>query len=576
MGVRSKKMAYGLLMFVLAFSIVASACSSNSGNSSNNKQNTTNTTNSSNTNVSTDDAQTTEPALEPITISLFTANTGPIPTDDNVIYQEIKEKLGVTLKEEYLVGDIEQKLGVMIAGGDYPDMITANTKLTAAGAVLPLEDLIEEHAPNLKKHYGKVWEQLKDPADGHIYWLPNYGVYQGEYRATDYMGPAFYIQKAVLKEFNYPEIKTLDDYFKLIEDYAAKYPEIDGQPTIGYTTLAYDWRDWGLRNPPQHLAGHPNDGGVLVDYNTNVATLFSANEVSKPFYAKLNEINGKGLMDKEAFAQNYDQFLAKVSSGRVLGMFEQRWNFGQAHDSLVSQGKIDRTYVGFPLVYDESITDYYLDRPVINLGNGFGITVNAKDPVRIIKFIDALMSEEWQKRLVWGIEGEEYLVDDKGLYYRTPEMRAQQEDVTWKQKYRAESLWGQMPKLEGNYPDGNADGPGNQPDEFFSGLKDIDKEVLSAYGHKTWTEFFSSPPENRVSYPAWNIDLIEGSDAKVANQKMKDLDFKYLPRAILSKPGDFEKIWSEYVAEMGKVNTGAYLDRINEQLQWRKDSWTSK
>ena len=38
----------------------------------------------------------------------------------------------------------------MIAGGDYPDLISADTKLTAAGSVIPLEDLIEEHAPNLK------------------------------------------------------------------------------------------------------------------------------------------------------------------------------------------------------------------------------------------------------------------------------------------------------------------------------------------------------------------------------------------------------------------------------------------
>src|SRR5690606_22136274 len=154
---------------------------------------------------------------EPFTISLFTNSTGPIPTEDNKIYQEIKEKLGVTLKEEYLVGDIEQKLGVMIAGGDYPDMITSNTKLTAARAVIPLEDLIEEHAPNLKKHYGKVWEQLKDPEDGHIYWLPNYGVYQGDFKPTDYMGPAFYIQKDGLKEYDYHQMKTLHDYLKLIE-----------------------------------------------------------------------------------------------------------------------------------------------------------------------------------------------------------------------------------------------------------------------------------------------------------------------------------------------------------------------
>lgn len=574
MGVRPKKAALGLLSLMLVSSVIAAGCSSNNDNG--NSSPSSSSPASQSPSDSSSASSSTETKVEPFTISLFTAATGPIPTDDNLIYQEIKEQLGVTLKEEYLVGDIEQKLGVMIAGGDYPDLITANTKLTAAKAVIPLEDLIEQHAPNIKKHYEKVWNQLKDPEDGHIYWMPNYGVYQGDFMSTDYYGPAFYIQKAVLKEFGYPKFKTLDEFFKLIEDYAAKYPEIDGQKTIGFTALAFDWRDWGLRNPPQHLAGHPNDGGVLVDPVTNVATLYSANDVSKPYYKKLNEVNAKGLMDKEAFAQNYDQFLAKVSSGRVLGMFEQRWNFGQAHDSLVSQGKFDRTYVGFPLVYDTNTTDYYLDRPPINLGNGFGITVNAKDPVKIIKFIDTLLSEKWQKRMNWGQEGIDYLVGDDGLFYRTPEMRKQQEDVTWKQKHRAESLWGYMPKLEGRYPDGNAEGAGNQPEEFFANLKDIDKEVLSAYGHKTWTEFFSSPPENRISYPAWNIDLIEGSAAKVANQKMKDLDFKFLPKAILSKPENFESVWGDYVEEMGKVDTKAYLDRVNEQLKWRVDNWTSK
>jgi len=57
---------------------------------------------------------------------------------------------------------------------------------------------------------------------------------------------------------------------------------------------------------------------------------------------------------------------------------------------------------------------------------------------------------------------------------------------------------------------------------------------------------------------------------------MKDLDFKYLPKAILSQPDKFEEVWGEYVAQMGKVDTQAYLDRVNEQLKWRADTWTSK
>ncbi|PIH55263.1 extracellular solute-binding protein, partial [Paenibacillus sp. LK1] len=178
---------------------------------------------------------------------------GQQPTADNKIYKKIKEELGVTFKFEFLAGDKNQKLGVMIAGGDYPDLISADTKLTAAGSVIPLEDLIEEHAPNLKKHYEKYWNQMKDPNDGHIYYLPNYGAYNGEVADTYYSGPAFWIQKAVLKEFGYPTPKTLDEYFDLIAKYKEKYPTIDGKPTVGFEVLNYDWKNWGLLNPPQHL-----------------------------------------------------------------------------------------------------------------------------------------------------------------------------------------------------------------------------------------------------------------------------------------------------------------------------------
>ena len=75
---------------------------------------------------------------------------------------------GVTLNMEFLVGDLQQKLGVMIAGGDYPDLITADTKLVAAKAVIPLEDLIKKYAPKLKEHYAAYWNRMKDPSDGHI------------------------------------------------------------------------------------------------------------------------------------------------------------------------------------------------------------------------------------------------------------------------------------------------------------------------------------------------------------------------------------------------------------------------
>ncbi|MEW4368265.1 ABC transporter substrate-binding protein [Paenibacillus kandeliae] len=510
----------------------------------------------------------------PFTITAFISTPNQAPAADNRIYRQIQDELGVKLDMEFLVGDLQQKLGVMIAGGEYPDLITADPKLVSAGAVIPLEDLIEQNAPNLKKHYAKYWNRMKDASDGHIYWLPNYGAYQGEYQVNNYSGPAFWLQKDVLKEAGYPTPKTLDEYMKIIRDYAQKHPTIDGQPTIGFTTLASDWRTFPLFNPPEHLTGHPNEGGVVVD--NGVAQVFADKDISKRYYKELNGLYNDNLMDKEAFVQNYDQYLAKISSGRVLGMFDQHWNFEPAETTLVSQQKNGKTYVGFPLVYDTSIKDHYLDRPVINLNNGFGISVNAKDPVKIIKFLDALMDDKYQKLLSWGEKDVDYKVDDKGKFYRTAEQRKQQEDPTWKLSNRAEAFYGAAPKFQGTYSDGNASDPGSQPDEFYASLKTEDRELLDAYGFKTWTDFFSPAPENAVYYPAWQIDLIDGSDASIANKQMTDTSLKYLPQAIMASKDQFDSVWQQYVDAYKNINIKAYEDRINEQIQWRIKNWSTE
>lgn len=564
MGAGSKRSRQAVITLLCAIALTLAGCSGS--NSSAPAGNTNAPDGAASDNASAD-------GLAPITISVFNSTPGQSPDPDNRVFKRMKEELGVTLNQEFIVGNLDEKLGVMIAGGDYPDLISANPKLVTAGAVIPLEDLIEQYGPNLKKHYAPYWNRMKDASDGHIYWLPNYGAYSGDVHINWYSGPAFWIQKAVLKEFGYPKLTTLGEYLDLIRQYAEKYPQIDGQDTIGFTTLAYDWKVFPLLNAPEHLSGHPNDGNVVVD--NGVASVFADKDTAKRYYKELNSLYNEGLMDKEAFTQNYDQYLAKLSTGRVLGMFDQHWNFNQAETSLISQNKIERTYVGIPLVYDTSIKDYYLDRPVINLNNGYGISVNAKDPVRIIKFLDTLLSEDWQKYLNWGEEGVDYMTDADGKFYRTPEQRTAQEDPTYKIKYTGDVFAATAPKLEGSYSDGNATTPGDQPQEFYDSLKPLEKEVLDAYGHKTWGEFFSPAPENPVYYPAWQIDLIDGSDASVASTKMQETSLKYLPKAIMSKPEKFEEVWAEYMKDYGKINIKAYEDRINEQLQWRIQNWSN-
>lgn len=563
MGGKKKSVLRFSMTLLLSLGLVLSACGGDNKGAANND------------NKGQEAGENIANGVEPFEISVFIGQPDQQPTPDNKIYKLIKEKTGASFKFEFLAGDIDQKLGVMIAGGDYPDMMTANQKLTAAGAFIPLEDLIEEHAPNLKKHYEKYWNMMKDPNDGHIYNLPNYGVTNADVSSSWYSGPAFWIQKDVLAEAGYPQVKTLDQYFDLIKQYKEKHPTIDGTPTIGFEILNYDWKNWGLFNAPQHLIGHPNDGGVVV--KDGKAEIFADKDYAKRYYKKLNEMNALGIIDKETFTQNFDQYMAKISSGAVLGMFDQHWNFQSAENALITQKKDERTYVGLPIVFDEGIRDHYKDRPALNLNNGFGITVNASEEqaIRIIKLLDTLIQEDWQKILAWGIEGEDYIVKD-GRFMKTQEQRDLFTDATWKLANKADSFYGQAPKMEGLFSDGNATDAAAQPEEILAGMKEYDKNFLAQYGFNSYVDFFSPAPENDIAYPAWSVDLVDGSEAKIVNTKQNELSTKYLPKAILAKPEEFDSVWDEYVAEIRKLNIKAYEDRINEVLQWRRDTWSVK
>lgn len=505
----------------------------------------------------------------PITISMFTADGSQAPAD-NKIYKLIEEELGVKFEFEFSAGNDEDRYGVMIASGDYPDMLCSNDKIMDAGGAIDLKDKIQNY-PNIMNLIGENLSKLRFRDTEHIYCLWDNGTIIGDLMVTENSGTGFFIQKDVLADAGYPTIKTLDEYFELIENYAEKYPQINGIDTIGYTILQDDWRNFGLVNPPYFLSGHPNDGSCIVDTETYQASDGSTLDLSKNFYKKICEINALGLLDPESCVMNYDQYISKLSTGNVLGFSDQAWHISGVNDTLEQQGMPERTYVSLPLTYDESTTDWYMDRQT--LVNGWMITTSCEDPDRVLQFIDDLCTEEWQKIMNWGIEGEDYMVDEDGRFYRTDEQRANARDSAWQLQNTAYTLWRHMPKWEGTYTDGNAWSPSVQPEEYYADLSDYDKDFLSQYGFQTFSEFFSDPPENPPYYPCWSISIEDGTPAKIASTKCGDTKAIWLPQLIKCSPDEFDSLWDQYVAEYNACDPAAVVQALQEQIDWRVENW---
>lgn len=525
-----------------------------------------------------DKAAATTDGKAPITISVFTQQARQQPSPNNKVYKYLQEKLGVTFNWDILVGEIAQKRGVMIAGGDYPDLIEMNeTQFIDAGALIPLEDLIEKYGPNVKAHFGDQLEKMRSP-DGHIYYLTNWGIITGRDQSPYYGASALWVQKEVLKDAGYPKVVTMDEYFDLLINYAKKNPTINGQKTIPFTILTYDWHAFCMWNPPNFLMGNANDGNGVVNPKTLEYKTFFTMDSSKRWFKKLNDLNAQGYLDRAAFTDNYDQYLAKLASGRVLGIHDQRWQFANGDDALRDAGAYNRTMAPLPIVFDKSIKPHYRDLPVPNLGRGVGISVKAKDPVRIMKFINDLLSEEVQRTLEWGIEGEDWQRNAKGEPYRTPEQRKNWDNVTWQEQNRALLVRDVFPTWEGSFTDGYPSDLVNYYPEREAMARPEDKELWKAYGVTSNAELMDkNPPPNAIWYPTWNLpNPPDGSDGQIALQRCDATMRKYLPKAILAAPADFDKVWAEYVAEMKANGIDKYEAYMTEQVKARVAAWSVK
>lgn len=254
---------------------------------------------------------------------------------DNDIKQLIAEQIGAECEETWLVGqDKDDAINSLIATGEYPDFVLGETALYEADALIPIDEYWDDY-PNIKEYLSdEQWEKLRQP-DGHIYWIPPFGISHGDDVEMLHNGEAFWIQTRVLKWAGYPKITTIEQYFDLIESYVQANPTMpDGTENIPFTMLCDDWRYFCLENVPQFLDGFPNDGSCMVDTETKKVMDYNVTDTAKRYFGKLNEEFHKGIMDPGAFNATYDQYLDKLSTGAVLGMVDQWWQFYYAIDPV--------------------------------------------------------------------------------------------------------------------------------------------------------------------------------------------------------------------------------------------------
>ena len=489
----------------------------------------------------------------------------------NDIKEIIADEIGADCEENWLVGQSkEEVLNSYIVSGEYPDFILGEKALLEADALIPIDEYWDDY-PNLRNYLSdEQWERIRQE-DGHIYWIPQFCVSQGENVEVTHTGEAFWIQTRVLKWAGYPKITTVDEYFDLIEAYVQANPVMPGgTKNVPFTVLCDDWRFFCLENVPQFLDGYPNDGSCMVDPGNDQVIDYNTTETARRYFQKLNEEYHKGIFDPQSFTSTYEEYLDKLGTGAVLGMVDQWWQFYyNLAEPYETNGLSDLgcDYVPLPITMDKGTSNqWHTSRNAeMDTSSGLSITTSCEDVQGALQFVNDLLDSDITKLRFWGEKDLDYSVDKNGMFYMNSEQEKRHGDSALNESHFCPYSY--FPRVEGLLDDGiNAFSMEYQSAEFMKSLKPDIRECFEAYDVQNYVELLGTNEAPGAWYPMYSYTQSLSSKSKggMIRDEIDAVKRNWLPQVIMSD--DFASTWDAYMAAYQKCDPQDYFDILQRHV----------
>ncbi|MCY9669673.1 extracellular solute-binding protein [Paenibacillus alginolyticus] len=348
----------------------------------------------------------------------------PYDPSKDAVKQAVEKKLNIKITPEMV--DVQQyktKLNLKMSSGDIPDVVRIDfaddfQKYAQQGAFVDLTSLInEKDTPNILKEVPKeVFEQAK--VNGKIYGIPYQGGPGAGYRWN------VVLRKDYVEGMGAQVPKTLDEYYNLLKKVKAEKPDVI--PLGGYT--AQIGQQKYANNSFDHIFGA---FGITPGYFTEKDGKFSNYDIDpkmKEALQYLQKMYAEGLIDKEFATIKEEQLRAKLYSGKLFSWMGW-WSTPNDYDTqvetnelkksgkLASDGKLpDQSNVPFKYLSLNGSLVGPDGKAVAPAGAPFGqmnaISAKTKDPKKVLAIIENSLSLENQMLTVWGIEGEDYKIDN--------------------------------------------------------------------------------------------------------------------------------------------------------------------
>lgn len=338
-----------------------------------------------------------------VVLTFFDKNRGD-PFDDDVA-KEISKRTGVKIDIQQPTGNPMEKLNLMLASGDYPDIVLMDRseswstvdRYISAEALIPLNDLIKKYGSNVTKMYGDILNKVKRD-DGNIYYLPNW------YGKTPKLAFGILMRQDILRGLVGENAAnghafTQEEFTKLLRDFKEKYSSGGSKQTIPLTFEADDMN--GIIGTMKGMFG------MKTYYMVNGQLKY---DVRDPRYLEMlkyfNSLYRQGLVDREWITNKKELWTYKLTEENILASTGSYWSVTDINTVMQGTASKEAQYYAYKVVaagIKPSETTY---GGRSSLGwDAIGITKNCKNPKSAMKLIDFLASEEGQYLMLWGVEG---------------------------------------------------------------------------------------------------------------------------------------------------------------------------
>lgn len=379
---------------------------------------------------------------EVTTLSWFSDVTGwgPSGWDSSVssspVLDAIESDIGLTFQIEQPPTDADTKLGLMIASGELPDLISVSNsdiinQLIESGKVWDLQSFLEQYAPDshlLSDFPEDIKKALVDKfggwysypshmnsADCRETFPPSDPIYEAT--ATKGSNGAIMFNLSIMEELGITqeEVMTEEGFYAACQKILDEGYTVNGKPVLPLVLQGEFWIGTSLDGI---LAG--NFGAVPVDNDGNYQHL----ELSPAYRDAMEFLNtciNKGYLDVNTLTIDETALNTYLEAGQV---------FCWIGNSAQFQKKQTIPFESFgPILSDSGA------RPTIAVAQQAGtgwiqtlVSTDCQSPEKIAELLSFVSSKEGMMLNEYGIEGEDYTLSENGTVTRTEEGQARYEN----------------------------------------------------------------------------------------------------------------------------------------------------